>query len=51
MNREEKKMLKQEKAIADSLRAFLYRFDCAWYSIENPVTELEKYFDVSSDGN
>ena len=53
MDKSEKKlqiqMEKQDKAIANSLREFLSRFDCAFYSLDEPVKELEKYFDLSSD--
>lgn len=49
MDREEKKMLKQEKAIINSLEKFLKHFDRAWYSIKEPVKELEEFFDLTSD--
>lgn len=49
MDKEEKKMLKQEKAIIASLEKFLKHFDRAWYSIEEPVKELEKFFDLTTD--
>lgn len=48
MDKEEKKLLKQERAIADTMRAFLYHFDCARYSIKEPVAELEKFFDLTT---
>ncbi len=49
MTKEEKKMLKQEKAIVNSLNKFLNHFDRAWYSIKEPVKELEEFFDLTSD--
>lgn len=49
MDKEEKKMLKQEKAIIASLKKFLKHFDRAWYSIKEPVKELEEFFDLTSD--
>lgn len=49
MNKEEKSMLKQEKAIIDSLNKFLKHFDKAWYSIKEPIKELEEFFDLTSD--
>ena len=49
MDKEEKKMLKQEKAIIASLEKFLKHFDRAWYSIKEPVKELEEFFDLTSD--
>lgn len=49
MDKEEKKMLKQEKAIINSLEKFLKHFDRAWYSIKEPVKELEEFFDLTSD--
>ena len=42
-------MLKQEKAIVNSLNKFLKHFDRAWYSIKEPVKELEEFFDLTSD--
>lgn len=51
MDKLEKKMLKQENAIAETLREFLKHFDRAWYSIEEPVRELEKFFDLTADKN
>ena len=51
MDKLEKKMLKQEEAIAETLREFLKHFDRAWYSIEEPVRELEKFFDLTADKN
>lgn len=50
MNRQEKKLIKQENAIAETLKAFLSHFNRAWYSIEEPVKELEKFFDLTTDG-
>ena len=49
MNKEEKSMLKQERAIIDSLNKFLKHFDKAWYSIKEPIKELEEFFDLTSD--
>ena len=49
MDKLEKKMLKQEEAIAETLREFLKHFNKAWYSIEEPVKELEKFFDLTTD--
>lgn len=49
MGKLEKQMQKQEKAIAASLAEFLNHFNRAWYSIEEPVKELEKFFDLSTD--
>jgi hypothetical protein len=49
MDKLEKKMLKQENAIAETLREFLKHFNKAWYSIEEPVRELEKFFDLTAD--
>lgn len=49
MDKLEKKMLKQENAIAETLREFLKHFNRAWYSIEEPVKELEKFFDLTTD--
>ena len=51
MDKLEKKMLKQEKAIAETLKEFLKHFNRAWYSIEEPVRELEKFFDLTADKN
>lgn len=42
-------MLKQEKAIINSLEKFLKHFDRAWYSIKEPVKELEEFFDLTTD--
>lgn len=42
-------MDKQSKAIVTALQAFLKEFDCAFYSIEEPVKALEKYFDLQTD--
>lgn len=49
MGKLEKKIQKQEKAIVNSLTQFLHHFDRARYSIEEPVKELEKFFDLSTD--
>jgi len=49
MDKLEEKMLKQENAIAETLREFLKHFNRAWYSIEEPVRELEKFFDLTTD--
>lgn len=49
MDKLEKKMIKQEEAIAETLAEFLKHFDRAWYSIEEPVRELEKFFDLTTD--
>ena len=46
MDKLEKKMIKQEKAITETLAAFLKHFDRAWYSIKEPKEELEKFFDL-----
>ena len=51
MDRLEEKIAKQEEAIAETLREFLKHFDRAWYSIEEPVRELEKFFDLTADKN
>lgn len=45
----EKMMLKQDEAIITTLKAFLKEFDCAFYSLKEPVRQLEKYFDLVSD--
>jgi hypothetical protein len=42
-------MEKQDLAIIDTLQKFLSRFNCAFYSIEDPVKTLEEYFDLHSD--
>lgn len=39
-------MIKQENAIAETLREFLKHFNTAWYSIKEPKEELEKFFDL-----
>lgn len=49
MDRLEKKIAKQEEAMAETLREFLKHFNRAWYSIEEPVKELEKFFDLTTD--
>ena len=53
MNKEEKKLLKtqekQDRDIISTLKAFLKHFDRAWYSIKEPVKELEQYFDLTTD--
>ena len=49
MDKLEKKIAKQEEAIAETLREFLKHFNKAWYSIEEPVRELEKFFDLTAD--
>lgn len=49
MDRLKEKMAKQEEAIAETLREFLKHFNRAWYSIEEPVKELEKFFDLTTD--
>lgn len=46
MDKLEKKMLKQENAIAETLKEFLKHFNRAWYSIKEPKEELEKFFDL-----
>ena len=46
MDKLEKKMIKQENAIAEALAEFLKHFNRAWYSIEEPAKELEKFFDL-----
>ena len=51
MDKLEEKIAKQEEAIAETLREFLKHFDRAWYSIEEPVKELEKFFDLTADEN
>lgn len=51
MDKLEKKMIKQENAIAEALASFLKHFNRAWYSIEEPVRELDKFFDLATDGN
>ena len=51
MDKLEEKIAKQEEAIAETLREFLKHFDRAWYSIEEPVRELEKFFDLTADKN
>ena len=51
MDKLEKKMIKQEKAIAETLASFLKHFNRAWYSIEEPVRELDKFFDLTTDEN
>lgn len=45
----DKMMEKQNKAIIKTLKAFLKHFDRAFYSIENPVKELEEFFDLNTD--
>lgn len=49
MDKLEEKIAKQEEAIAETLREFLKHFNKAWYSIEEPVRELEKFFDLTTD--
>lgn len=49
MNKEEKMMLKQERAIFDNLNKFLKHFDRAWYSIKEPEEELKEFFDLATD--
>lgn len=49
MDKLEEKIAKQEEAIAETLREFLKHFNRAWYSIEEPVRELEKFFDLTTD--
>lgn len=49
MDKLEKKIIKQEKAITETLADFLKHFNRAWYSIEEPVKELEKFFDLTTD--
>lgn len=51
MDKLEKKIIKQEKAITEALAEFLKHFNRAWYSIEEPVKELEKFFDLTTDEN
>lgn len=51
MDKLEKKILKQEEAVAETLRAFLKHFNRAWYSIKEPEEELKKFFDVTTDWN
>ena len=51
MDKLEKKMIKQEKAIAETLASFLKHFNRAWYSIEEPIRELDKFFDLTTDEN
>lgn len=51
MDKLEKKIIKQEKAITEALAEFLKHFNRAWYSIEEPVRELEKFFDLTTDEN
>ena len=46
MDKLEKKMLKQENAITETLREFLKHFNRAWYFIKEPKEELEKFFDL-----
>lgn len=46
MDKLEKKMLKQENAIAETLKEFLKHFNRAWYSIKESKEELEKFFDL-----
>ena len=53
MNKEEKRLMKaqekQDRDIIYTLKAFLKHFDRAWYSIEEPVKELEQFFDLTTD--
>lgn len=49
MDKLEKKILKQENAIVETLKAFLNHFNRAWYSIKDPREELEKFFDLQDD--
>lgn len=49
MDKLEERIAKQEEAIAETLREFLKHFNKAWYSIEEPVKELEKFFDLTTD--
>ena len=42
-------MDKQDIAIIESCKWFLKAFDRAWYSIDEPVSLLEKYFDIFTD--
>lgn len=46
MDKLEEKILKQENAIAGTLKEFLKHFNRAWYSIKEPKEELEKFFDL-----
>lgn len=46
MDKLEKKIIKQEKAITETLKEFLKHFNRAWYSIKEPKEELEKFFDL-----
>lgn len=46
MDKLEKKIIKQENAIAETLKEFLKHFNRAWYSIKDPKEELEKFFDL-----
>ena len=42
-------MERQNRAIIKTLKAFLKHFDRAFYSIEEPVKELEKFFELNTD--
>ena len=54
MNQEKKlakAQMKQDSAVAGTLKAFLKHFDRAWYSIKEPEEELAKYFELNTDGD
>lgn len=42
-------MEKQDLAIIETLQNFLNEFNCAFYALEEPVKQLEKYFDLHTD--
>lgn len=46
MDKLEKKIIKQEKAITETLAEFLKHFNRVWYSIKEPKEELKKFFDL-----
>ena len=39
-------MDKQTLATIETLKEFLTSFDCAFYAIEEPVSQLNKFFDI-----
>jgi hypothetical protein len=42
-------MDEQDKAIIETSKKFLDRFNCAYESIENPLEALEKIFELEDD--
>ena len=46
----EKIATKRLKATKETLQKFLEHFNVAWYSLKEPVRELEKFFNIYSKG-